>query len=56
VEGPADHPGPWPGVVVEWRRDADAGGWSALVVYVVAEAGTVTTVQAWVSARFLRPA
>ena len=56
VEGPDDHPGPWPGVVIEWRRDALTGGWAALVVYVVAEANTTTTVQTWLSARFLRPA
>ncbi|MDC5696832.1 hypothetical protein OO014_06140 [Intrasporangium calvum] len=56
VEGPADHPGPWPGVIVEWRRDQPAGDWTALVVYVVSEGSTSTTVHTWLSARFLRPA
>jgi hypothetical protein len=56
VDGPADPPGPWPGVVVEWRRDPVSGDWSALVVYVVTEAACSTTVQTWLSSRFLRPA
>lgn len=60
VEGPPDHPGPWPGVVVEWRRDPNGTAWSALVVYVVTEDAnattTSTTVQTWVASRFLRPA
>ncbi len=56
VEGPADHPGPWPGVVVEWRRDPITGSWTALVVYVVTEGPSSTTVQCWLSADYLRPA
>jgi hypothetical protein len=56
VEGPADHAGPWPGVIVEWRRDQPAGDWAALVVYVVSEGSTSTTVHTCLSARFLRPA
>ena len=49
-----DHPGPWPGVIVEWRRADD--GWSALVVYVVTEGSGSTTVETRLPARFLRPA
>lgn len=49
-------PGPWPGVVVEWRRDETTRGWFALVVYVVTEDSSSTTVQCWLAARFLRPA
>ncbi len=56
VEGPADHPGPWPGVVVEWRHDRITSSWSALVVYVVTEGPSSTTVQCWLSADYLRPA
>lgn len=54
VDGPPDHFGPWPGVVVEWRHTDD--DWSALVVYVVTEHGTSTTVQTWLPATFLKPA
>ena len=54
VDGPPDHPGPWPGVIVEWRRADD--GWSALVVYVVTEGSGSTTVETRLPARFLRPA
>lgn len=56
VQGPADAPGPWPGVVVEWRRDPTTGSWNALVVYVVTEGTSSSTVQCWLSARLLRPA
>jgi hypothetical protein len=31
---PPGHPGPWPGLVVEWRRQDD-GGWEGRCVYVV---------------------
>ncbi|GAB3059160.1 hypothetical protein GCM10027053_21340 [Intrasporangium mesophilum] len=55
VEGPDDHPGPWPGVVVEWRRDPGTSDWTALVVYVVTDGLRSTTVQTWLSARYLRP-
>lgn len=55
VDGPADHPGPWPGVVVEWRRDLTTRSWTALVVYVVTEGPSSTTVQCWLSADYLRP-
>ncbi len=34
VTGPDEDPGPWPGLVLEWRRDNS--GWAALVVYVIA--------------------
>jgi len=54
VDGPPDHPGPWPGVIVEWRLADD--GWSALVVYVVTEGPSSTTVHTRLPARFLRPA
>ena len=56
VEGHPDNPGPWPGVVVEWRHDPSDAEWSALVVYVVSDAVSSTTVHTWLPARFLRPA
>jgi len=54
VTGPAEDPGPWPGLILEWRRDST--GWSALVVYVITAETSTTTVQTWVSQRYLRPA
>jgi len=52
VTGPVEDPGPWPGLILEWRRDM--AGWAALVVYAIT-AETVTTVQTWVPAGHLRP-
>jgi hypothetical protein len=49
-----DGSGPWPGLVVEWRRDQ--GGWRARVVYLVGEPDSATTVETWVDAAHLRPA
>ena len=53
VTGPAEDPGPWPGLVLEWRRDSI--GWSALVVYAITAEIVTTTVQTWVAAGHLRP-
>ena len=53
VTGPAEDPGPWPGLILEWRKDQ--AGWSALVVYVTGES-SATTIQTWVSHTHLRPA
>lgn len=54
VTGPEEDPGPWPGLILEWRRDP--AGWSALVVYVIAGESAATTVQTWVLQVHLRPA
>jgi len=54
VIGPAEDPGPWPGLVLEWHR-ADAG-WRARVVYLTDADGAQTVVQTWLDARLLRPA
>lgn len=54
VTGPAEDPGPWPGLILEWRRDLDIG-WLALVVYVVTTETSATTIQTWVPASHLRP-
>ena len=53
VTGPAEDPGPWPGLILEWRRDLT--GWSALVVYAITAETVTTTVQTWVPAEYLRP-
>jgi len=53
VTGPAEDPGPWPGLILEWRRDST--GWWALVVYVITAETLATTVQTWVPAGHLRP-
>lgn len=54
VIGPAQDPGPWPGLVLEWHRDAE--GWRARVVYLTDADGAQTVVQTWLDARLLRPA
>jgi hypothetical protein len=53
VTGPTEDPGPWPGLILEWRRDMT--GWSALVVYAITAETVTTTVQTWVPAGHLRP-
>jgi hypothetical protein len=54
VSGLPDYPGRWPGLLTEWRRDAE--GWSALVSFAVTTAGHTTLVQSWLEARHLGPA
>ncbi len=51
VMGTEPHPGPWPGLVTEWRRET--GRWQARVVYVVG--ATASTVEEWLPAARLRP-
>ena len=51
VLGAGDDPGPWPGLVAEWRRST--AGWEARVVYAV---GDASTAEDWVVAERLRPA
>jgi hypothetical protein len=53
VAGPDQDPGPWPGLVLDWRRSDD--GWSAWVVYLVGE-GEPVAVQGWVERERLTPA
>lgn len=54
VTGPIDSPGPWPGLVVEWRRDGEA--WLARTVFVVDEgAGQHVLVEQWLTRDKLRP-
>ena len=53
VTGPDDDPGPFPGLVLDWRRHED-GTWQAWVVYLVDD--LQGAVQAWVPAVRLQPA
>ena len=55
VTGPAESPGPWPGLVVEWRR-GDDDVWTARTVYVVTEDPPPVVVEQWLSADRVRPA
>lgn len=54
VAGPDDSPGPWPGLVVEWRRDR--GAWVARTIYLVTDRQQPVVVEQWLSADRLRPA
>lgn len=53
VAGPPEAPGPWPGVLVEWRLEGQQ--WWGRVVCVVNESPPVL-VEAWLDASKLRPA
>ena len=54
---PPGHPGPWPGLVVEWRRHGEAG-WEGRCIYVVdglvGEGARV--IERWLPAECLSPA
>ena len=52
VLGEEPDPGPWPGLVAEWRRLED--GWLARVTYCVGD--TSMTTEEWLPASRLRPA
>ena len=56
VQASPENPGPHAGLIQAWRHGPE--GWSALVVYVVADDASddVTTVQTWMPANNLRPA
>lgn len=45
--------GPWPGLILEWRR-ANSGEWTARVVY-VPDPREPKSVEAWFTAGLLRP-
>jgi hypothetical protein len=53
VTGPEEDPGPWPGLLLEWRQGS--AEWLGLVVYVISSEADVTTVQTWVPSSHLRP-
>lgn len=52
VTGPADAPGPHPGLVISWERRGEE--WWAYVVWTVAADRTV--VQQWLPSHLIRPA
>ncbi|GAB3589318.1 hypothetical protein GCM10027446_01340 [Angustibacter peucedani] len=55
VDGPADSPGPWPGLVVEWRKEGEV--WVARTVYVVTERkAPPVLVEQWLSSDRVRAA
>lgn len=55
VTGPDESPGPWPGLVVEWRRQG--GDWIARTIYVVSEQEPPpVVVEQWLRLEQLRPA
>ena len=45
--------GPWPGLILEWRRTS-VGDWQARVVYVPNPRDT-STIEQWFAAALLRP-
>jgi hypothetical protein len=53
VLGTAHERGPWPGLILEWRR-TNGGEWAARVVY-VPNPREPRSVEAWFVAALLRP-
>lgn len=53
VLGTAHESGPWPGLVLEWRRTTE-GEWQARVLY-VPYLDHSTSVEGWFAASLLRP-
>jgi len=52
---PPGHPGPWPGLVVEWRRAGP--GWEGRCVYVIdgVDGAGARVVERWLPADCLEP-
>ncbi|WP_432547850.1 hypothetical protein [Kineococcus sp. SYSU DK004] len=54
VQGPPEDPGPFPGLLLAWRRDGT--GWLGRVAYVLLdEEQRPVLVDTWVAAEHLRP-
>jgi hypothetical protein len=53
VTGPADDPGPWAGLILDWQHTE--AGWRAWVVYLIGPDHEVA-VQGWVERDRLAPA
>ena len=53
VRNPPDAPGVWPGLLVEWRQQAE--GWEGRVVYTITGPRGARLVEAWIPARWLEP-
>ena len=54
VSGLADHPGRWPGLVLEWRKITPSV-WQGRVVYAVHDGRQPILVEAWLSGSCLEP-
>jgi hypothetical protein len=55
VDSPG-HPGRWPGLLLEWRKDPVEGEWAGRIAVVGGSPGDRRPVEVWVSARYLRSA
>lgn len=55
VSGLAEHPGRWPGLVLEWRK-VTPSIWQGRVVYAVDDARQTILIEAWLSGSCLEPA
>jgi hypothetical protein len=53
VRDPPEEPGIWPGLLVEWRQQAD--GWHGRVAYTVPGDTGPVLVEAWLPAEQLKP-
>jgi hypothetical protein len=54
VSGLPDHPGRWPGLLLEWRK-VTASVWQGRVVYAVDDGRQTILVQEWLSGACLEP-
>ena len=54
VDAP-DHPGAWPGLLVQWHRHP-GGIWVGQVAVIAGEVGDQQVVEIWIEAGYLRPA
>jgi hypothetical protein len=54
VVGAPGHPGAWPALLLEWRKDP-GGAWAGRVAVVGGTAEDRRPVEVWVSAEHLRP-
>jgi hypothetical protein len=55
VSGLPDHPGRWPGLLLEWRK-ITASVWQGRVVYAVEDGRQTILIEAWLSGTCLEPA
>ncbi|MDX6201109.1 MAG: hypothetical protein QOF82_2311 [Frankiales bacterium] len=55
VSGLPDHPGRWPGLLLEWRKVTPTL-WQGRVVYTVHDGRQTVLIEAWLSGTCLEPA
>ena len=55
VSGLAEHPGRWPGLVLEWRK-VTPSVWQGRVVYAIHDGRQTVLIEAWLSGACLEPA